>query len=200
MLEIWSCRVPTVFRIPVDHSGASTYTLQRMQIRKILLFSAAFWQILRFFGLALVSIISLNPDYVVITSVIILWPLTQQILLATGFLMYAIYPVKYVSFRKLLLLGKTLDIFPGLLLLFLLTLRKMSNVVPALIDFEGYFEEFVINESSAVLPNNYLIVIILLIDFIYLFILLSLKQMQTMISEENSQNLPVMQETRLEEE
>lgn len=82
-----------------------------------MLLGAAAWQLVRFVLLSLLLLSDLGPVRSVREWLMHLWLPSSQLVLVGVFVMLAVEPREYRSYRHIAVLGKVLDLFPGLVVL-----------------------------------------------------------------------------------
>jgi hypothetical protein len=153
-----------------------------MMTRRPLFFAGAVYELVRFGFLFIFGIGILAPVYDQVNILTIMILSSPALLIAAGFVLLALFPDTYHQYRKLLALGKVLEMLP-LMIAFLNSL--------GIISFADARRQF----SNVGL----LFGIMLLLDLLFFFFLVSYKRRQKKDTAAEEHNLPVMNEVEVKE-
>jgi len=149
----------------------------KTRITRPLLFFGAAWELARFFILftAATNLIISNIESQVL--IMFLWFGSVQLVMSIAFFFAGKYPEKYASFINLLISGKVIGIFSGILFLFAqseFTLFLVKIFEYALFANSEYpiVERIGISSLNITLPLFILLVAVLVLDFLLLVFLL----------------------------
>ena len=168
--------------------------------RKTALIVGSGWQILRFGLVMLSAVLYVNPQFAVGTSLLLLMPASGSLLLCVAFLLAGLYKKRYVSLRGFLLLGKALEIVPGIALLVLQGGALFFNVASPVFDVVRFIDEATGYRAITEVLFYYGLACVVLVDLIFLLILLSYKTEKEESEPVVGENLPDFDITQIEEE
>jgi len=131
-----------------------------MMTRRPIFFIGVVYELFRFGFLFIFGLGILTPAFDQVYILMIMILSSPALLMAAGFLVFALFPETYFQFRKLLALGKLLEMFP---LLFAL----LNSI--GIITFAGAERQFA--------NVGLLFAVLLLLDLLFFFFLVSYKRM-----------------------
>lgn len=144
-----------------------------MKGSRALLVMSACWQILRFVLIGLIAVAYVNPGFTAGKSILILWPASAELLLAACLIFLAIDQRRYAVFRNLAILGKVLDIVPGVVLFAYQLIGVFTHRAFAFFTFVPLVQRFAGRGANVTVVFTYLVALVVILDLIVLLVLLS---------------------------
>ena len=171
-----------------------------MKGRKVPLIVCGGWQLLRFAVITLGVILYLNPALFAGSSLFIVWPAAPSLALSAAYFLAGSRDKRFGSLRGLLVIGKVLDIFPGLLLLLLQGAALYFDLAKPVFDRVRLIDELSGNTAPTELFFYYGLAVVVLVDLIFLLILLSYRSEPEKLEPAPGENLPEFEITQIEED
>lgn len=185
----------------VDRQVGSLVHSHRMKTKSAALYAGCAWQVVRFALLAAIIVLALFPETEPRRMLLFLWPAVGQLPIAAGFFFLARDPSQYAPYRRLLVLGKFLDIVPGLALLVYQATSLFAGVgTPFFVvpEAAGYSPEII---TRTALMFHFGLLAVTFVDLIFLLLLLSFREHPEITTDEQeSAYLPEVQAVELEDE
>jgi len=172
------------------------YTQVPMKPTSFALYAGSVWQILRFAVLATFVLVVMFPEICPGFNLILIWPATAELSLAAAFFFLARNASRYGAFRNLLILGKVLDVVPGLLLLAYQTGASYLKLGPPLVTIAPALDLLTGTSGRSAMLFYYLLVLVVLLDLIFLFVLVSLR---VPVKKKTADTLPELSAIDLED-
>ena len=171
-----------------------------MEARRPGLYIGAAWQIVRFAVLGLVTVVGTLPSPVIAKTTLLLWLAPTQLSMSAAFFMLGRAPERYHAYKSLLLLGKALDLVPGLAILSFQAAAVFFGVGMPLFQFLAIQERIGLGGINLALSFYLFVVLVVLLDLLFLFLLLSLSTEREAPDPPTFHHLPDLQETQIKEE
>ena len=171
-----------------------------MKPKTAFLYAGSIWQLLRFTALVLFFVIVIVPFSGTGMTALLLWPATAQLALASAFFFVALNPTRYGIYKNILVLGKALEAAVGFFLLVYQAATLFLGVGRPLFVLNSQLEQISGTTIQGSVFFYYSLVVVVLLDLIFLFVLISLRLSVKEVVEAPLNTLPEMAEIRLEEE
>ena len=146
-----------------------------MTERKNRLIIAAIWQLVRFIIVGIGAVFFFNPSLVPGFSVFLLWSGSGSLVLVAGFFIAGIQSHHFASLRSFLLLGKILEIVPGIILMIVQARSLIWGLGTPLFKSVAIIDTISNYQLNTTVLFYYIIGVLILIDLIFLLLLLSCK-------------------------
>lgn len=166
----------------------------------LVLYFASIWQILRFVLLAFFALLGYFPIPSLLKTLVLLWLSVSQLVIAAGFFMLARFPDRYAVYRNLLALGKILDLLPSLAILVLQAASIFLGIGKPELAFLSVSHRIGLGRVNLALVFYFSVVLVVVLDLLFLFVLLSLTPKQESPEPLIQTFLPELNETTIEEE
>lgn len=175
-----------------------------MAERKTPVIIAGVWQCVRFVALVVSAILYLNPRLAIGGSVFVAMVAAPSLILAVASIVSGMNSQRFNSLRRIIVLGKLLEILPGFLLLLLQGGAMYFGFVRPVFDEVLVIDELYDYAVETEWIFYYLLAGIVLVDLIFLLVLLSYRREpdnpQPAPVPDPGENLPEYKSNEIEEE